>query len=170
MRIVSEIAITLCSVGLFTLWHATRVVVRLVRDAAAECGETCSLPWGWLIFSASSAVGVIVVLAGMVPSEASVMRILKTASRSLRWNTVRIASEIAITLCSVVLFTLWHVTRVAVPIVRGAAASCGETCCLLRGWLVSAGSAVVFVVVLAGMLSSVASVMRAIKTAAKLGA
>lgn len=83
---------------------------------------------------------------------------------------MRIASEIAITLCSVGLFTLWHATRVVVRLVRDAAAECGETCCLLRGWLISAGSAVVFVVVLAGMLSSVASVMRAIKTAAKLGA
>lgn len=78
---------------------------------------------------------------------------------------MKIASGIVTTLCSGALYTLWHGVRVGVRAVGGSG-----TCRLLWSWFISAAGAVGVVVALAGMLVSAAAVVRAVKTAAKLGA
>ena len=103
----------------------------------------------------------------------------------LAWGTVRVVLGASVSLCSGVFFTLWRGCIVVVRTIggvvvhtfvgfvhsiEGAAPKCGGTCRLLLGWFISGAGAVGFVVGLAGMLVSLASVMRAVRTVARLGA
>ena len=89
----------------------------------------------------------------------------------LVWGTARIVLGTALTLCSGVLFILWRgFIVVVVRTIRGAAPECGGTCRLLWGCFISAAAKVGFVVGLAGMLVFLASVMRAVRAVARLGA
>lgn len=109
-------------------------------------------------------------------------------SHWLAWNAVRIVTGIPFALCRGVLFcsvegmgvvakvihTIWNAIRVAggagVPVVRRTAPGFGGTCRFLWNCFFSVAAQVGFVVGLAGMLVSLASVMLAVRTAARLGA